>query len=184
MRDAGVWKSPQSAAYWTYHVGRSGLLALQGIAGDTLLHCAPDWLPFAHDCQHQASHVLLVHVSMPTVHFALLQPRQHSSLRLLPISCASPAMRHASLDAGTRAGMLRAQKHADCCSCMQACLRLRGLRQQSRRPAVQDRKGPACASTMSPNGALAPCMRLWSCSTRCVCLHWHGNTSGAGAQSQ
>ncbi|KAK9815034.1 hypothetical protein WJX73_005595 [Symbiochloris irregularis] len=32
-RKAGVWTSPQSVAYWTYHMGRSTLLALQGFAG-------------------------------------------------------------------------------------------------------------------------------------------------------
>ena len=33
MASAGVWSSPQSAAYWSYHVGRTGLLAVQGVAG-------------------------------------------------------------------------------------------------------------------------------------------------------
>ena len=46
VRDAEMWKSPQSVAYWTYHVGRCGLLTLQGIAGDTLCSAADQrsWL--------------------------------------------------------------------------------------------------------------------------------------------
>ena len=33
-RKAGVWASPQATAYWTYHMGRTSLLALQGVAGE------------------------------------------------------------------------------------------------------------------------------------------------------
>lgn len=52
-REAGVWASPQSAAYWTYHIGRSGLLALQGVAGGISRLLDDEMMPLM-DCIHDA----------------------------------------------------------------------------------------------------------------------------------
>ncbi len=35
---SSVFESPESAAYWTYHVGRMSFFTLQGIAGALLPH--------------------------------------------------------------------------------------------------------------------------------------------------
>ena len=37
IRDARVFDSPQSLAYWAYHVSRMGFFATQGLAGNGLV---------------------------------------------------------------------------------------------------------------------------------------------------
>ena len=47
---AGVFSSSKAAAYWSYHITRSGFFAIQGIAG--MRHMAVVHTALRHACHH------------------------------------------------------------------------------------------------------------------------------------